>query len=263
MQGRREQIAVHASNNRRAKKQRFLAFSASGMYYKFQQAVKCDGLPLCKLNLQEGKTIMKNFAALSAGLLASAVLAAPTFAADKPTAYVYDSQKVVVKDGAGKCVLNGHIALSKETAIKACNPEFFKEEPKVEAKPAVEAPKPPVVAAKKITLNADTYFDFDKYNLKPEGKKALDALVAEMKINQVEEVIVVGHTDSIGTEAYNQKLSERRAKTVADYLVSKGVPAAKIKAFGKGESQPIADNRTKAGRAKNRRVEVTVNAASK
>ncbi|MDM7322712.1 MAG: OmpA family protein [Gammaproteobacteria bacterium] len=207
---------------------------------------------------------MKNFAALSAGLLASAVLAVPAFAADKRTAYVYDSQNVVVKDGMGKCVLNGHIPLSADTAIKECNPEYFKkEEKKVEAKPAVEAPKPPVVAAKKITLNADTYFDFDKYNLKPEGKKALDALVAEMKIDQIEEVTVVGHTDSIGTEAYNQKLSERRAKTVADYLVSKGVPAAKIKAYGKGESQPIADNRTKAGRAKNRRVEVTVNAASK
>ena len=164
----------------------------------------------------------------------------------------------------GKCVLNGHIALSKDTAIKECNPEFFKEEEKkAEAKPAVEAPKAPVVAAKKITLNADTYFDFDKSNLKPEGKKALDALVAEMKIDQVEEITVVGHTDSIGTEAYNQKLSERRAKTVADYLVGKGVPAAKIKASGKGESQPVADNKTKAGRAKNRRVEVTVNAASK
>lgn len=206
---------------------------------------------------------MKNFAALSAGLLVSAVLAAPAIAADKPTAYVYDSQKVVVKDGMGKCVLNGHIALSADSAIKECNPELFKEEKKPEAKPAVEAPKAPVVAAKKITLNADTYFDFDKSNLKPEGKKALDGLVAEMKIDQVEQIIVVGHTDSIGTDAYNQKLSERRAKTVADYLVSKGVPAAKIKASGKGESQPIADNKTKAGRAKNRRVEVTVNAASK
>ncbi|MGK0673382.1 MAG: OmpA family protein [Halothiobacillaceae bacterium] len=206
---------------------------------------------------------MKNFAALSAGLLASAVLAAPALAADKPTAYVYDSQKAVVKDGIGKCVLNGHIPLTKDTAIKECNPEFFKEEKAAETKPAVEAPKAPVVAAKKITLNADTYFDFDKYNLKPEGKKALDALVAEMKIDQVEEITVVGHTDSIGTEAYNQKLSERRAKTVADYLVSKGVPATKIKAYGMGEKQPIASNKTKAGRAKNRRVEVTVNAASK
>lgn len=206
---------------------------------------------------------MKNFAALSAGLLATAVMATPAFAADKPTAYVYDSQKVVVKDGVGKCVLNGHIPLSADSAIKECNPEFFKEEKKAEVKPVVEAPKAPVVAAKKITLNADTYFDFDKSNLKPEGKKALDALVAEMKIDQIEQITVVGHTDSIGTEAYNQKLSERRAKTVADYLVGKGVPAAKIKASGKGESQPVADNKTKAGRAKNRRVEVTVNAASK
>lgn len=204
---------------------------------------------------------MKNFAALSASLLVTATLAAPAFAADKaPTAYVYDSQGVVVRDGVGSCLLNGHIKLEASTAIEACNPEFFK---KAEAKPAVEAPKAPVVAAKKITLNADTYFDFDKSNLKAEGKKSLDGLVAEMKIDQVEEITVVGHTDSIGTDAYNQKLSERRAKTVADYLVSKGVPASKIKASGKGESQPVADNKTKAGRAKNRRVDVTVSAASK
>lgn len=203
---------------------------------------------------------MKNFAALSAGLLVTAMFAAPALAADKPTAYVYDSQKVVVKDGVGKCVLNGHTPLNANTAIEACHPEYFK---KVEAKPVVEAPKAPVAVAKVFTLNADTYFDFDKYNLKPEGKKALDALVAEMKIEQVEEVRVVGHTDSIGTEAYNQKLSERRAKTVADYLVSKGVPAAKIKASGMGESKPVADNKTKAGRAKNRRVEVSVHGSTK
>ncbi len=206
---------------------------------------------------------MKNSAALGAGLLASALLAAPVFAADKPTAYVYDSQNKVVKDGTGKCVLNGHTKLGADTAIKECHPEYFKEEVAQEVKPAVEAPKPPVVVAKMMTLNATTYFDFDKYNLKPEGKKALDELISEMKLDQIEQVIVVGHTDSIGTEEYNQKLSERRAKTVADYLISKGVPASKIKASGKGETQPIADNKTRDGRAKNRRVEVTVNAATK
>ncbi|MEW6445817.1 MAG: OmpA family protein [Pseudomonadota bacterium] len=202
---------------------------------------------------------MKNFAALSAGLLVTAMFANAALAADKPTAYVYDSQKKVVKDGVGKCVLNGHIKLTKETAIKECNPEFFKDE----AKPTVEAPKAPVQTAKVFTLNADAYFDFDKSNLKAEGKKAMDTLVADMKIEQVDEIRVVGHTDSIGTDAYNQKLSERRAKTVSDYLVSKGVPAAKIKASGMGETKPVADNKTKAGRAKNRRVEVTVTGSTK
>ena len=245
-----------------AKKQRTLAIWANSFYYKFKQVIARDDLSLCTFNLQKGMDQMKKIAALSAGLLATAVLAAPAIAADKPTAYVFDSQKVVVKDGMGSCVFNGHIPLSADSAIKECHPEYFKEEV-AEAKPVIEAPKAPVVEAKKITLNADTYFDFDKYNLKPEGKKALDALVAEMKVEQIDEVIVVGHTDSIGTEAYNQKLSERRAKTVADYLVSKGIPAAKIQASGKGETQPVADNKTKAGRAKNRRVEVTVNASSK
>jgi Outer membrane protein and related peptidoglycan-associated (lipo)proteins len=72
----------------------------------------------------------------------------------------------------------------------------------------------------------------------------------------VEMVIATGHTDSIGTEAYNQKLSERRANAVKAYLVSKGVPASKITTLGKGETQPVATNKTKEGRAKNRRVDV-------
>ena len=69
-------------------------------------------------------------------------------------------------------------------------------------------------------------------------------------------VIATGHTDSIGTDEYNQKLSERRAAAVKDYLVSKGMPAAKITTIGKGESQPVATNKTAEGRQKNRRVDI-------
>jgi outer membrane protein, adhesin transport system len=109
-----------------------------------------------------------------------------------------------------------------------------------------------------VTFLADALFDFDKSALKPEGKAHLDGLIGEIKGVDVEVVIVIGHADWIGTDAYNQKLSERRANTVRTYLVSQGVPAGKIRAEGRGESEPVASNETAEGRARNRRVEVTI-----
>ncbi len=124
-------------------------------------------------------------------------------------------------------------------------------------KPVAEAP---VVAptASKVVLNADTFFDFDKSTLKPEGRQVLDQVAQQADSINLETVIATGHTDSIGTEAYNQKLSERRANSVKQYLISKGVPADRIYAEGKGELQPIATNKTREGRAQNRRVEIEI-----
>jgi OOP family OmpA-OmpF porin len=107
-------------------------------------------------------------------------------------------------------------------------------------------------------MAADAHFDFDKSVLKPEGKAKLDDLVGKLKAVNVEVIIAIGHTDSIGSDAYNKKLSLRRANAVKAYLVSKGIEANRIYTEGKGESQPIADNKTKEGRAKNRRVEIEV-----
>ena len=109
-----------------------------------------------------------------------------------------------------------------------------------------------------MTFAADAFFDFDKSVLKPEGKAKLKDLVAKIQNISLEVVIAVGHTDSVGTDAYNQKLSERRAEAVKAYLVSLGVAKNRIYTEGKGESMPAADNKTAAGRAKNRRVEVEV-----
>jgi OOP family OmpA-OmpF porin len=109
-----------------------------------------------------------------------------------------------------------------------------------------------------VTYAADTFFDFDKAVLKAEGKAKLDDLVGKVKGINLEVVIAVGHTDSVGDDAYNQKLSVRRAEAVKAYLVSKGIEKNRVYTEGKGEKQPVADNKTTEGRAKNRRVEIEV-----
>ncbi len=128
------------------------------------------------------------------------------------------------------------------------------------AAPAAPKAAAPAVtpAASKVTYAADAFFDFDKSVVKPAGKAKLDDLVAKIKGINLEVIIAVGHTDSIGSDAYNQKLSVRRAEAVKAYLVSKGIEKNRVYTEGKGEKQPVASNKTKEGRAKNRRVEIEV-----
>jgi OOP family OmpA-OmpF porin len=121
---------------------------------------------------------------------------------------------------------------------------------------AVVAPAP--AAASKVTYAADAFFDFDKAVLKPAGKAKLDDLIGKVKGINLEVIIAVGHTDSTGSNAYNQKLSVKRAESVKAYLVSKGIEKSRVYTEGKGEAQPVADNKTRDGRAKNRRVEIEV-----
>jgi OOP family OmpA-OmpF porin len=124
-------------------------------------------------------------------------------------------------------------------------------------KPA-PAPAPAPAVASKVTYAADAFFDFDKAVLKPEGKAKLDDLVGKVKGINLEVIIAVGHTDSVGSDAYNQKLSIKRSEAVKAYLVSKGIEKSRVYTEGKGEKQPVADNKTKEGRSKNRRVEIEV-----
>ena len=129
--------------------------------------------------------------------------------------------------------------------------------------PAPAAAPPPPAPVMKITLSADAYFDFDKAILKPAGKVRLDELKQQLASRNHDMLITVGHTDSVGTDAYNDRLSLRRAQAVKAYLVSIGFAADRIKVDGRGEREPIADNATAEGRAKNRRVEITVTAPGK
>ena len=125
--------------------------------------------------------------------------------------------------------------------------------PVAQAEAPVEAP-----TATKVVLNADTFFDFDKSTIKPEGRQVLDQIASQAQTINLETLIATGHTDSIGSEAYNQGLSERRANSVKEYLVGKGIAADRIYTEGKGELSPVASNATREGRAQNRRVEIEI-----
>ncbi|NCW86256.1 MAG: OmpA family protein [Oxalobacteraceae bacterium] len=227
-------------------------------------------------------------AALSISLV---VLGGSAFAGGEvKKGYLVDSQNDVVRSGFGLCWHTGFWtpadaieecdgAIAKPAAAPAPAPSpspapaqklaaepspdqvvYAKEEPVI-AEAASETTAPaatPAPTAEKVTFSADAFFDFDKSVLKPEGKTTLQNLVAQLKNTDIEVVVATGHTDWTGSDAYNMKLSMRRAKAVKAYLVSKGIPEARIFVEGKGERNPIADNHTREGRAKNRRVDIEV-----
>ena len=180
------------------------------------------------------------------------------------SAYVQDSRGVIATDPFGLCWRTGYY--TPADAVAGCDAPLVKEAapaPAPAPAPVVvpaPAPKPaaPVVTSEKVTFAASALFDFDKAVLKPEGKKQLDDMAAKLKQINLEVVVAVGHTDSVGTDAYNQKLSIRRAEAVKAYLVTKGIEANRVYTEGKGKKQPVADNKTAEGRAKNRRVEIEV-----
>ncbi|MES2257232.1 MAG: OmpA family protein [Pseudomonadota bacterium] len=223
---------------------------------------------------------------------ASAVIAGTAMAQSQPTsppfapvtqdikaptpksAYVQDARGVIARDPFGLCWRTGY--WTPADAVPGCDLPLCVEPEKLEngkcvAPPPPPAPAPapapapkatpPVVVAptsEKVSFAADAFFDFDKAVLKPEGKAKLDDLTSKLGSINLEVIIAVGHTDSVGTDEYNQKLSIRRAEAVKAYITSKGVEANRVYTEGKGEKQPVDDNKTAAGRAKNRRVEIEV-----
>lgn len=177
--------------------------------------------------------------------------------------YAGDSKGHLVTDNFGKCVRTG--SWTPELALPECEGGVAKPAAKpapVAAPAAAPAPAPaPVAAPEKITFGAGALFDVGSSTLKTGGQAELDTLAARLAGASVEGIAVTGHTDNTGAAASNQTLSERRAQAVKDYLVSKGLDGGKISVSGKGAASPVADNRTAAGRAQNRRVEIEVRAS--
>lgn len=169
------------------------------------------------------------------GFSASSVMAQ---AADND-GYVFDTRGKVAKSGFDLCWRTDR--WTPAMAIEECDPDLIKKAASAAAtKPstlaAVATPKP---AAEKITLAADALFDFNKADLRPEGKAKLDELAAKVKDIKLEVILAVGHADRIGNDKHNQTLSEKRAASVKTYLVSKGVDANHVFAEGKGKKQPV------------------------
>ena len=189
--------------------------------------------------------------------------------------YLTDSAGDVVKTSAGECwrisdglappvEACGDVIAVAEPAVDPCSLDSDGDGvgdcedkcPNTRAGAKVDSQGCEIMDDLVLHVTAD-HFDFDKSELKPAMMDLLDEVMAKVEASPGDEhLMIVGHTDSIGTDAYNQGLSERRARSAADYLIQKGFPQDKISISGMGESEPVADNSTKQGRAENRRVEI-------
>lgn len=222
---------------------------------------------------------MKHLCRYHAATASLLLIAASTTAlAEAPSArvapgYLSSGFGIPVKNSYGECWLSGPVpdfkpspdctiqaapVIQEKVAAPVVAPE-----PEVKATESAPAPAPAPVPAEPIhvSLSADALFDFDKSKLRPAGMKAIEEVLAKTMLEggaiNVDHIHVVGHTDSVGTVAYNQKLSERRAESVKTFLISKGIKAETIMTEGKGKLEPIATNKTAAGRQLNRRVDIT------
>ena len=196
------------------------------------------------------------------------LFAGAAMAEEQPEAYASDGRGNTARDSSGDCWRTGY--WTPAMATYECDPELLPKPEKTVEAPAEPAPAPAPAYGEpeKVSLSADQLFDFDKANLKPEGKQALDDLVSKLEGVKYDTIVVIGYADRIGAEAYNKKLSMRRAESVKSYLVNeKGIAADSIFTDGKGEANPVTgdtckgDKKTKALVAclqPDRRVEVEV-----
>jgi OOP family OmpA-OmpF porin len=189
--------------------------------------------------------------------------------------YVVASDGRPVLNGFGSCLRTG--AWSLATAAEPCDQiaqvsvpvpvVMYEQKPAPPPPPvAVVQPEPPRMVIQKLTLSTDVLFEFDKAELKDAGKQKLDELADQVKGAKVDEIVVVGHADRIGSENYNEKLSQARAQSVKDYLAERGAQTNVITAQGKGESAPLTGDQCKKMAGKklieclqpDRRVEIEV-----
>lgn len=189
-----------------------------------------------------------------AAIVAANMIPATVMAQDaRNQGYVMDASGNIITSASGLCWHTSDWTPAR--AVEPCDPSIkpvamlSPPAPKAAEYTPAPAASAPVVAAlppQKMSFSADALFAFDKSEIKPEGKTMLDDLVRQLNGTSYDVILVTGHADRLGGSAYNQKLSERRATGVKDYLVSKNVAATRIEATGHGETQPV----TKAGDCK-------------
>ena len=181
----------------------------------------------------------------AAFVLTASLGATPTWSQAGPEMCrtVVDGSGEPVTDAAGQRVLT--------VASEPCP------QPQVVAAVPPPPPEPAPAAGPIFTIEGDVAFDFDSDRIKPEFYPTLDEIATALRQNPEQQVALTGHTDAIGSEEYNEGLSERRARSVAEYLQQAGIPPARMAPAGAGESQPVATNETPEGRAQNRRVEIS------
>ena len=185
------------------------------------------------------------------------IMSSTVFAHDNWT-----SQAGVVVNSTGLCWRDS--AWTPATAAAECDGALKLAIPaRIVPKVETEKPAAKTVQALRVTYLSRTLFDFDRAVLKPEGRKAMDQLIARLTSVNVEVIIATGHTDNVGTDRYNLDLGMRRADAVRNYLVAKGLEPARVYVDSKGERDPVATNKTAKGRGENRRVVVEVYGSDK
>ncbi|MDR0702209.1 MAG: OmpA family protein [Azoarcus sp.] len=185
--------------------------------------------------------------------------------------YLIDNRNTVSRSGSELCWRTGYWTPAAAESAPAgefpvgcgCDGDIVPKD-KCEPAPVAVAAEPVepvavepqrVVGQEKVRLNADFLFDFDQALLKPDGRTALDDVAAQANQLQLEVVIVTGHSDRLGSDVYNQRLSERRAAAVKSYLVTRGIDASRIYTEGKGKAQPVTGTQCASVRARQELIE--------
>jgi len=178
-------------------------------------------------------------------------------------AYVGDAGGHLITDGFGGCVSTSSWSKDQDLVDCGAAPPKVKAMAAEPAPVAQSAPAPvpvvPVAVSQSVSLSSGALFDVNSDQLKDAGKQELNVISDRIKaMEEIQSIKIVGHTDSTGADDYNQLLSQRRAVAVKNYLLDQGISPTVMSTQGLGESQPVASNATREGRAKNRRVEITI-----
>ncbi len=197
--------------------------------------------------------MVKKIASLSAVALSVALMSSGAVAHSGK--FLADGSGNKIVNGFGECVLT-------PVGTDACNPPAPAPAPAPVAAPApapapAPVPAPPERVVEAVSFEGDALFATNSAVLTDAGKASIDPIIVGARDLNDFKISLFGHADSRGNDDYNMKLSERRAQSVADYMISKGVAASAISVFGRGETEPVASNATAEGRAKNRRVDAS------